>query len=135
MPTTFQAVQKAAEQEATAALQPIPASIVFGNINDAVLSNGTVPWAKMIVIEQKDVQTTLGIPSSSRVGGTCTFILYVRKDAGMGKHTQMREAIKARFRSKIIGGATFLNARSTTLGELGNWSLTGVEVPFYFDKP
>lgn len=115
-------------------MDAVPAAIVYGNMSNTGLAGGTAPWAQVIVIEQTDSQTTLGNPSSSRVRGTVTFIFYVRKDSGMGKHTQMREAVKTRFKGKVIGGATFLDARSTTLGETGSWSLTGVEVPFHFDK-
>ena len=131
---TFQQVQTAAEQATREAMTAVGASWVFGNVSDTALAAGSVPWVKMILIEQTDSQMILGDTVPSRVRGTATFILHVRKNQGMGKHTQMRDAIKARFRSKIVGGATFLNSRSTSLGETDSWSLTGVEVPFYFDK-
>ncbi len=131
---TFQQVQTAAEIAAKAAMDSVPAGLVYGNVSNATFYQGTTPWAHVVVIEQTDSQLGLGDTVPSRTRGTVVFTFYVKKGQGMGKHTQMREAVKARFRSKAIGGATFLNARSTVLGETDTWSLTGVEVPFYFDR-
>ena len=130
---TFQQVSAEVEKQTKAAMDALGFGTVFANTADNFIT-GQVAYCKVTVIEQTDKQTVLGIPESSRIRGTATFLLHTRKNSGMGKNTQMREAIKARFRNKVVGGANFLEARATFLGETENWSLTGVEVPFYFDR-
>lgn len=108
--------------------------VVYGNVDDRDLSEGVVSYLKMRVLFLTDRQLGLGNPVPHRINGAVVFTLHVRENTGDGTRDAMHDRISAFFRSQVIGGATFTNVRALPGGRLvGNWSLTGVEIPFYFD--
>lgn len=131
MPATIASVHRALDEATATAFPSTP--VVYSNQSDADLSQGSAAYLRQHVLFTESRQMTLGYPENGRNHGQLVFILHVPKGAGEAARNTLLSTVIQSFRSRRIGGATLLNARVLTQGEVGNWSLTGVQIPFYFD--
>lgn len=129
---TIASVHAAVDAYTQSEMTGIP--VIFGNVEDPTVSEGTAAFLKQRVIFTSDSQFILGAPQSSRKRGSVIFIINVRKNKGDKDRNILLDKVLKSFRSKVIGGATFLNGRVVSSGQSENWLLTGVEIPFYFDE-
>lgn len=130
---TISTVAAAIDQHAIAQLGGTY-QLLFGNTENSQLFAQNDPFVKFRTIFTKDGQMDLGRTQPSRKQGSVVAIIYVRKNVGDGARNQVLDQVLKSFRSKVIGGATFRDARITGSNEITNWALTGVEIPFYFDE-
>lgn len=108
---------------------------VFGNQDDTTLSNGTVSFVKQRVQFLKDCQNELGDTTSRRIDGVVVIIIHVRKGQGDADRDSIRLNVVKSFRSRVIGGATFLDPKAVAAGNTENWNLTGWQIPFFYYEP
>lgn len=128
--TTFADVHRAIDEYTVSALAG--ENVVYSNQDDNALSQGTAPYVKQRVLFTQARQFELGAPERGRNYGVVVFLIHVRRGQGEAARNTLLQKVVNSFRSRVIGAATLLNARMTTQGENANWSLTGVEVPFYY---
>lgn len=105
---------------------------VYDNIDDTELSKGTLPYYKQEIHFLTDNQVELGNTDLRRRNGKVVIIIYVRRGDGTGLRDDMYDKMVKCFRSKLIGGATFLNPKLLAKGNTENWNGTAYEIPFYF---
>lgn len=127
---TITSVHAAIDQHTLSSFPSIP--VIFGNTENLVLSEQQNPFLKQRVLFVTDSQFQLGDVVSSKKTGSVIFIVHTRKNTGDADRNSLQDLVLKSFRSKVIGGATFLNARVISSGETENWSLTGIEIPFFF---
>ena len=108
--------------------------IIFTNQDDTALSQGTAPWLKQKVIFREDRQFELGNTSSSRQWGVVVIIIHVRAGTGSLARDTLYQRVLNCYRSRLIGGATFLNVQPMRQGENENWCLSAYQIPFYFNR-
>jgi hypothetical protein len=110
-----------------------PVPVIFGNVTNVTLSEGTVPFLKQRVSFTSDKQRDLGNLCSRRHTGYVLFIIHVRKGTGDLARDNLIDRVTRGFRSRYVGPATTLDAQMVLSAESENWALTGIQIPFYFD--
>ncbi len=130
MPTSVQ-VHAAVDQHTAAQFNDIP--VLYTNQDNTTLSQGTAPYIKQKVHFREDRQFELGNTSSSRQFGVLVITIYVRKGTGTFERDTLYERVRTAFRSRMIGGATFLNVQPLRSGESDNWCVSAWQIPFYFN--
>lgn len=132
---TFGGVQLAVDLRTRDALElGLPVPVVYGNQSRPELSTGSVPFLKQRVLLFTDKQIGLGNAVPRRRRGSVVFQIHVPVGIGDKARNDLMDEVLKSFRSQLIGGATFENGRMVSSGETLNWSITGVEIPFYFDE-
>lgn len=116
-----------AEIETTAGIP-----VVYGNQSNVSLSGGTIAFLTQRVIFTNDNQLGLGNTASRKHLGSLIFIIHCRKGTGDFDRNRLQAAVVNSFRSRVVGGATLLNAKSVAQGDTDNWTLSGIQIPFYF---
>lgn len=130
MAITFADAHATIDALTAAGLAPTP--VVYGNTSDSLYQGGTVDYIKQRVIFNGSKQFELGSPTRGRNFGSIVLILHCRRGTGDAGRNALLEKVVSSLRSKQVSGVTTLNARVVTQGEIENWQITGVEIPFYF---
>lgn len=94
----------------------------------------TSDFIKQLVFFSDNKQFELGNTARGRQRGKIVFVFHIRKGTGSAVLNTWHQIVLNVFRTKVIGGAVLLDALSSTSAETENWSITVVEVPFYFDN-
>lgn len=128
----FETVHKAIDTRWIAELPDVPT--IFTNQDDVAKSEGVDPWVKQKVLPREAKQFELGNITSARQWGVMVFIIYVRKGEGTLDRDRLYGQVINSFRSQLIGGATFQNVQPMLSGSNENWSLSGYQIPFYFNS-
>lgn len=111
-----------------------PVIVIFDNQDDTSASNAQAAWIKQSIVFRETNQFQLGDTDSSRNKGVLVFKIYVRTGKGAGQGDVLRARVVRLFRSRKVGGATFLNAQTLGTGKSGNWAVNALQIPFYFDS-
>lgn len=106
----------------------------FDNTDYEQYSQQNNPFVSQKVNFRANKQLELGRPDMRRQHGAVMFLVHTRKGTGTGVKDTIIELLQNSFASKIIGGATFVDATELPLGESGNWAVTGIEIPFYYER-
>lgn len=125
-------IHKAVDIYTAAQFPDVP--VVYANQDETTLAEGNISWLKQKVVFREANQFELGNVDSARQKGVVVFIIYVRKGSGSLDRDTLYQRVLNSFRSKQIGGATFLNVQPMLQGGNENWSLTGLQIPFYFNS-
>jgi hypothetical protein len=125
-------VHKSIDQYTAAQFADVP--VVYTNQDDTVLSQGEEAWMKQKVIFRENRQFELGNTSSSRNWGVVVITIFVRKGTGSLVRDTLYDRVRNAYRSRMIGGATFLNVQPMRYGENENWCLSAYQIPFYFNS-
>lgn len=108
--------------------------VVFGNQSDDVLSKGTATYLGQKVLFIRGALVGVG-ETAKRQRGLLQFFIHVRKGVGDRDRSLIIDRIDSVFVAKYIGGATLSEWSLIASSEVGGWSVTGLQIPFYFDKP
>lgn len=111
--------------------------VIMGNQADSQFAdaNPPLPYVKQKVSFNKSRQLFLGFNNKpARHTGFILFIIFVPCGSGDGDRNALLGKVLNSFRSQAIGDVTTLQPRIVNNGEAGQWSLTGVQVPFYTDE-
>lgn len=109
-------------------------SVCFDNTDYEAYSQGSSPFISQKVSFRENNQLELGRTDMRRQHGKVIFLIHVRKGAGSSLRNTIAELLLDAFASKVIGGATFVDATELPLGESGNWAVTGIDIPFYYER-
>lgn len=130
MALTFADVHAILDGLTAAGLAPTP--VVYGNTSDSGYQSGVADYIKQRVIFNHSRQFELGSPTRGRNFGSIVLMLHCRRGSGDAGRNTLLEKVVSSLRSKQVSGVTTLNARIVTQGEIENWQITGIEIPFYF---
>jgi len=109
-------------------------SVHYDNTDYESFSQQQNPFVSLKVNFRSDNQMELGRPDMRRQHGAILFLVHTRKGTGAAVRNTIVQLLLDTFASQVIGGATFVNATELPLGESGNWAVTGIEIPFYFER-
>lgn len=109
-------------------------TIIYTGQDDLEASNGQASWVKQKVLFSDSKQFELGNTASSRNWGKVVIYIYTRKGSGSADRDNILQRVVNCYRSRKIGGATFLNVQPLTNGESENWCVSGFQIPFYFNS-
>lgn len=125
------AVHQAIDTHTAAEFSDVP--VVYTNQNDESFVQAGVAFLKQKVIFREDRQFELGNTSSSRQHGVVVIMIYVPRGTGTLLRDTIYQRVRNAFRSRMIGGATFLNVQPVRYGESENWCISAYQIPFYFN--
>ena len=110
-------------------------NVIKGNQDDSDFSNGSQPYATQRVIWTDHKQLVLGNLDATRHEGYLLFVIYTPKGAGDGQRNTLLDKVVKSFKSQPIGDVSMRGrVRTVNQGSSGQWSLTGVQIPFYTDE-
>lgn len=131
-----QTVQNSIDALTLSTLQASPAiPVLLGNQIDVSLSEGTLPWVTQTVVFSSDKQMELGNPCLRRQRGYVMFVIHTKRGDGTYDRNVITDRITRAFRSKLVGVATMLDPQMLPSSVTENWSISGIQIPFYFDNP
>lgn len=131
-----QTIQNAIDTLTATTLNASPAiPFLYGNQVNVAISEGTKSWVKQTVYFTEDRQAELGNDCFRRQRGYVLFLIYVKRGLGNYDRNTITDRLTRAFRSRYVGQATMLDAQMIPSSETENWSVTGVQIPFYFDNP
>lgn len=109
--------------------------VVFPGTSDQAMANDTQfrAYIRQEIILSRQKQLYLGNENPNRNWGYLLNMIHVKKNTGYGVRNAMLDKILKSFRSKRVGGVTFLDATVPMHSEVGSWSVTGISISFYFD--
>lgn len=108
-------------------------TVVYDNADYEDASRKGVPFVAQTVSFRENNQFELGRPDMRRQHGVVAFLVHARKGTGASVRNTLVEALQNAFSSRVIGGATFVNATELPLGVTGSWAITRVEIPFHYE--
>lgn len=134
--TTIATAQQGFDAQTTAVLIPsLPAGtrVIRPGTSDPVISTGTVPHIKQDFVFSRDSQIQLGNTGPSRVTGMAINLVHVRRNNGNATRNLLIHLVTQAFRSRRLGGVTYQDVLMPMSAEVGEWHVTGISIPFYFD--
>ena len=139
--TTIATAQQGFDAQTTAVLIPslthpdLPAGVkvVRPGTDDNTVAAGTLPFIKQQFVFNRASQLQLGNTAAHRVPGMAICSIYVRRRTGNQVRNLLIHLVTEAFRSKRLGGVTYLDVLMPVSAEVGEWNVTGMSIPFYFD--
>lgn len=108
--------------------------VLYGRMPEQGLSRGTAPYVRQQVVFAKNAQAELTNRCFRRHTGYVLFYLHWRGATGDAARNLLQDRIEKAFASRLVGGATLQDVRTVSVAETENWSIVGLQIPFYFDE-
>lgn len=108
--------------------------VVWENVQHESLSEGGDPFVAMRIYWGTDRQAAFGNKRLFRVNGVLSLEFHVRELTGMRLQAQFLDAIKPAFRGQQFSGITTWRVRVLGSVMREGWTITTVQVDFYFDE-
>jgi len=106
---------------------------VYDNFPDAKTDD--TEFVRFTVLPGESIQVTTGSPGNNRfrTAGIAVASVYNKVETGDNSNLVLIDKINEAFRAVTAGGVTYRTPRVITVGRLGNWYQTNIEIPFYAD--